>query len=111
MFEEVTSWENLWLAFRKAARGKRRRGSAAGFEHQVADRLIALQADLRTKVYRPEAYRHFYVHEPKRRKISAAPFRDRVVHHAVCNLIEPLFDARFIDHSYANRTGRAHIEP
>jgi retron-type reverse transcriptase len=106
MFAAITTWDNLWLAFQKAARGKRRRGSAAAFEHQVADRLIALQADLRLRAYRPGAYCHFFIHEPKRRKISAAPFGDRVVHHALCNLIEPLFDARFIAHSYANRTGK-----
>ncbi len=106
MFEAVTAWDNLWLAYRKAARRKRRRGSAAAFEHQVADRLIALQGELRGKAYRPDAYCHFYIHEPKRRKISAAPFRDRVVHHAVCNLIEPIFDASFIEHSYANRNGK-----
>ncbi len=46
------------------------------------------------------------IHEPKRRKISAAPFRDRVVHHALCNVIEPLFEARFHPHSYANRQGK-----
>ncbi len=89
-----------------AARGKRRTSSAAAFEHQVADRLIVLQSELSTKTYRPGAYCHFYIHEPKRRKISAAPFRDRVVHHALCNVIEPVFDARFIAHSYANRTGK-----
>lgn len=106
MFDAITSWDNLWLAFRKAARGKRRGASAAGFEHQVADRLLALQVELRTKTYRPGAYCHFVIHEPKRRKISAAPFRDRVVHHALCNLIEPVFEARFIAHSYANRIGK-----
>jgi hypothetical protein len=106
MFREVTAWDNLWLAYRKAARGKRRKASAAAFEHQGADRLLALQADLRLKTYRPGAYCHFFIHEPKRRKISAAPFRDRVVHHALCNLIEPVFDAGFIKHSYANRTGK-----
>ncbi|MGH8578848.1 MAG: reverse transcriptase domain-containing protein [Gammaproteobacteria bacterium] len=106
MFDAITGWDNLWLAYRLAARGKRRMGSAAAFEYQVADRLIALQNDLRMKTYRPGAYRHFFIHEPKRRKISAAPFRDRVVHHALCNVIEPLFDARFIAHSYANRAGK-----
>jgi RNA-directed DNA polymerase len=106
IFEAITAWDNLWLAYRKAARGKRRTGSAAAFEHQVADRLAVLQSDLRTRSYRPGAYRHFFVREPKRRKISAAPFRDRVVHHALCNLIEPLCEARFIEHSYANRAGK-----
>ena len=106
MFDAITDWDNLWRAFRLAARGKRRKRSAAAFEHQVADRLIALQQDLRSKTYRPGAYRHFFIHEPKRRKISAAPFRDRVVHHALCNVIEPVFDAGFIAQSYANRVGK-----
>lgn len=67
---------------------------------------MQLQAQLHDRTYRPGAYHHFFIHEPKRRKISAAPFRDRVVHHALCNLIEPIFDARFIPDSYANRVGK-----
>ena len=67
---------------------------------------MRLQADLQRKTYTPGGYHHFFIHEPKRRKISAAPFRDRVVHHALCNLIEPIFDARFIPDSYANRVGK-----
>lgn len=106
MFDAICRWDNLWLAYRKAARGKRRASSAAVFEHQVADRLVALQTELRGKTYRPGAYCHFVIHEPKRRKISAAPFRDRVVHHALCNVIEPIFEGGFIVHSYANRVGK-----
>jgi len=105
-FEEIAEWDNLCRAARLAARGKRRTGSAAAFEYQIADRLIVLQEELYKKIYRPGGYCHFYIHEPKRRKISAAPFRDRVVHHALCNVIEPMFEARFIDHSYANRVGK-----
>lgn len=106
MFASIVSWDNLWLAYRKAAKGKRGKASAARFEFQVADRLAELQMELTTKTYRPGPYHHFTIHEPKRRKISAAPFRDRVVHHALCNLIEPLFEARFIADSYANRVGK-----
>ena len=106
IFESITTWDNLLRAARLAARGKRRKRSAAAFEHQLADQLIDLQNELRTKTYRPGGYVHFLIHEPKRRKISAAPFRDRVVHHALCNLIEPLFEAQFIAHSYANRNGK-----
>jgi len=106
LFDAVTEWDNLWQAFSVAARGKRRKGSAAAFEQQVADRLVTVQDELRGKTYRPGAYRHFFIHEPKRRKISAAPFRDRVVHHALCRVIEPLFEARFIADSYANRRGK-----
>jgi len=106
IYAAITEWDNLWLAYRKAAKGKRGGASVARFELQVADRLVELQAELRAKTYRPGPYTHFTIHEPKRRKISAAPFRDRVVHHALCNVIEPLFEARFINDSYANRVGK-----
>ena len=90
----------------QAARGKRGKTAAAAFEHQIADRLLRLQDELVNGVYQPGAYQHFTIHEPKRRKISAAPFRDRVVHHALGNVIEPLFEARFHPHSYANRVDK-----
>jgi len=106
LFAAITDWDNLWRAYRLAARGKRRKDSAAAFEQVLADRLIVLQSALRTRSYRPGAYRHFFIHEPKRRKISAAPFVDRVVHHALCNVIEPICEAGFIAHSYANRRGK-----
>ncbi|MBK8046272.1 MAG: hypothetical protein IPK16_03570 [Anaerolineales bacterium] len=63
--------------------GKRSTRSVAGFEYQVADQLVTLQAELLSGAYQPGPYTHFEIHEPKRRKISAAPFRDRVVHHAL----------------------------
>lgn len=106
LFPHIISWENLRLAYQKAARGKRGRQAAAAFEFQIADNLLQLQMELENGRYEPGAYHHFTIHEPKRRLISAAPFRDRVVHHALCNIIEPLFEARFHPHSYANRVGK-----
>ena len=105
-FERISSWESLLEAYRKAACGKRRRESTARFEHQLADRLLELQDELRSFRYRPGPYVNFFIHEPKQRLISAAPFRDRVVHHAICNVIEPWFERRFIFDSYANRVGK-----
>lgn len=93
-------------AYRKAARGKRGKSAAATFEFGLADRLLELRQELTSGTYRPGPYQHFTIHEPKRRLISASPFRDRVVHHALCNIIEPLFEARFYPHSYANRVGK-----
>ena len=78
----------------------------AAFEHQLADKLLALQADLLDGSYRPEGYTHFTIHEPKRRMISAAAFRDRVVHHGLCAVIEPRFERVFIPESFANRIGK-----
>ena len=103
--DAVCVWENLLLAWRKAARGKRGRTATAAFEHQVADKLLALQQALAEGRYRPGRYEHFYIHETKRRRISAAPFPDRVVHHALCNILEPHFERRFQPTSFANRLG------
>jgi len=85
MYSQLTSWDNLSLAYRKAAKGKRGQPNVAAFEHRLEDNLIQLQEELQDKQYRPGGYVSFFIHEPKRRLISAAPFRDRVVHHALCN--------------------------
>ena len=106
MYAQLTSWDNLLLAYRKAAKGKRGKAYVAAFEHRLEDNLIQLQRELTDFSYRPGAYHNFYIHEPKRRLISAAPFRDRVVHHALCNLIEPVFERVFLPTSYANRVGK-----
>ena len=105
-YADLYRWDNLYAAYCQAARGKRGRGPAARFEYRLEDNLVLLQEQLATHTYRLGAYVHFFIHEPKRRLISAAPFRDRVVHHALCNVIEPAFEASFIQHSYANRVGK-----
>ena len=106
LYEQVCDWDNVYLAYRKARKGKRSRPPAASFEFDLETNLVELRRELQEKTYRPGAYTSFYIHEPKRRLISAAPFRDRVVHHALCNVIEPLFDRSFIFDSYANRAGK-----
>ena len=66
----------------------------AAFEYRLEENLFGLQEELQGGAYRPGPYDSFHIHEPKRRLISAAPFRDRVVHHALCNVIGPLFERR-----------------
>jgi len=106
MYDRICSWRNLQLAHQKAARGKRGKAAVAAFEYNLADHLLELQYELVAQTYQPGPYDSFIIHEPKRRLISAAPFRDRVVHHALCNGIEPLFEQSFIADSYANRLGK-----
>ena len=106
LWPQLVSFDNLYLAYRKAARGKRSRPAAAAFEYRLEENLLALQQELKHAAYRPGAYASFLIHDPKRRLISAAPFRDRVVHHALVNVIEPLFERRFIYDTYANRRGK-----
>lgn len=106
LYSQVYDFENLYLSYRAARRAKRDRAEVARFEAWVEDQLFRLQDELRDETYQPGAYRHFYIYEPKKRKISAAPFRDRVVHHALVNVIEPIFERRFIFDSYACRVGK-----
>jgi len=105
-YNQIIEGSNLLRAYRKAAKGKRGKASTALFEFNLGDQIVSLQDELANFTYRPGAYVHFTIHDPKRRRISAAPFRDRVVHHALCTVIEPLFERQFIAHSYANRLGK-----
>lgn len=104
--KQLVEWINLEIAFQNASRGKRGRKATAVFEFYLADNLLHLQQELQQKTYLPSGYKSFYIHEPKRRLISAAPFRDRVVHHALCNITTGFFEKRFIFDSYANRMGK-----
>jgi len=78
----------------------------AAFEYDLEENLIRLREELAAFAYSPGPYRSFYVRDAKRRLVSAASFSDRVVHHALVNVIEPLFEPRFIGDSYANRVGK-----
>jgi RNA-directed DNA polymerase len=78
----------------------------ATFEFDLEHNLLRLEAELRDQAYHPGPYTNFVIHEPKRRLVSAAPFRDRVVHHALCQVIEPIWEARFIPTSFACRVGK-----
>ncbi len=107
LYEQMCTFEHLLAAYQRARRGKRRRADVAAFEFRYEDELLALSEALRTHTYQPGAYRRFAVTENgKRRVISAAPFRDRVVHHALCAQIEPIWEQRFIFDSYASRPGK-----
>lgn len=106
MWERLISFQNLLLAFKQAARGRRGHPAVADFELHLETALPELRAELLEGHYRPGKYVSFTIHDPKKRLISAAPFRDRVVHHALCNLIEPIFEPKFIYDSYANRVNK-----
>jgi len=106
LYPRIYDFENLYLAFHKARRGKRSRPDVATFEMNLELELPRLQDELASETYHPSPYRHFTIYEGKPRRISAAPFRDRVVHHALCNVIEPIWEARFIHDSYACRKGK-----
>lgn len=89
-----------------ALRGKRSRFEACAFHANLETELLRLQRELSSGTYQPGGYRTFRIVDPKPRLISAAPFRDRVVHHALVQVLEPHFEPRFIHHSYACRPGK-----
>lgn len=105
LWQQIIAFENLWQAARQAQRGKRFRPNVLEFNYDLESNLLKLQAELGNRTYQPGEYRTFEITDPKPRLISAAPYRDRVVHHALCNIIVPLIERSFIDDSYANRVG------
>jgi len=106
LFEQVASFNNLLAAARDALRGKRAREPGASFYADLEKQVVDLHAELSADVYSPGDYHYFRIHEPKERLVAAAPFRDRVVHHAIVRVIQPLFERRFIEDSFASRPGK-----
>jgi len=106
LYDKICSSDNLELAYRKARKRKSSRPDVQEFEQKSKENLQKLQQELITETYQPLPLKTFILRDPKTRKISKSDFRDRVVHHAICNLIEPIFEKRFIHDSYANRKGK-----
>ena len=106
LWPRVVAFENLGQAARRAARGKRRRAEAARFLADLEPRALALQRELAAGTWRPGRPFQFEIHDPKRRTITAAPFPDRVVHHALMGVLEPVFERRMMHASFACRRGK-----
>jgi RNA-directed DNA polymerase len=103
IYEEICSYENLETALKRARRGKTLKNYVIEFEKNLKENIFQLRNELLMQTYTPRPLKTFILRDPKTRKISKSAFRDRVVHHAICNIIEPYFDKRFIGDSYANR--------
>ncbi len=106
LWPRVVGFDALWRAGRKARRGKRLRADVGEFEYQLERNLWRLHDELVNHDYRPGAFHTFRIFDPKERWISAAPYRDRVVHHALTAVLEEIFEPTFIHDSYACRRGR-----
>jgi len=106
LYPQIYDFENLCEAYLKARRGHRYDHEVLVFANNLDSELIQLQNELIWKTHKTGPYRKFYVHDPKTRLVAALPFRDRVLQHALCNVVEPLFERKFIFDSYACRSGR-----
>lgn len=106
-FEKVTSFENLYKAYKKAKSGKGFRNSSARFEVLSLDGIHSLKNQLERKTYKISSYHEFMVYEPKERLIKACTFKDKVVQHSLCdNVLLPRLKEEFIDHNYAGQIGK-----
>ena len=106
LYGMICDFDNLMAAYRKARCGHRYTRDVLQFSANLEEELITLHNELVWGTYRTSEYRTFLVFEPKQRQISALPFRDRVVHHALCNIVEPLFERKYIPDSYGCRVAR-----
>jgi retron-type reverse transcriptase len=106
LWDSFISFENIFHAFRAASKGKRYRWESLYFSVDLEIEIITLINNLIWGMYKPKPYRKFYINEPKKRLIAAPAFEDRVVHHALVQIIEPIFQNRFITETYACISGR-----
>jgi retron-type reverse transcriptase len=88
LYGKVCSSENLSLAFRKARKGKSDKWYVKRFEADLDNELLRLKRELEEHTYEPRPLKRFIIRDPKTRVIHASHFRDRVVHHALCNRSE-----------------------
>jgi hypothetical protein len=106
LFEAICAFPNLHAAAKRAAAGKRLHDSIGRFSTRLEAQLFRLREELLARTYRPGPYREKHIVEPKPRMISVAPYRDRVVHHALCAVAMPCFERKMIHDLYSNRAGK-----
>jgi len=106
LFEPLGTLDNLMQAWKKARKGCGKTRESARFFCELERELLSLQSALQAGIWYPSPYRFFEIYDPKQRQIAVAEFRDRVVHHAVVQILEPCYERIFIHDSYATRSGK-----
>jgi len=110
MYSQICSFENLTLAWKNAKKGKTKRRYVKRFQKNLKENLTKIQSELVSLTYRHKELKKFVLRDPKTRKISKSSFRDRVVHHALCLVIVPIFERGFIYDSHANQIGKGTLK-
>ncbi|MDO8460776.1 MAG: reverse transcriptase domain-containing protein [Nanoarchaeota archaeon] len=109
LYNKIISFENLIIAWKKARKGKTKKSYVIDFEKELFYNLLALHYELKYETYYPRPLETFILRDPKTRRISKSDFRDRIIHHAIVNILEPIFDKTFIYDSCANRKGKGNL--
>lgn len=109
LYPKIYDLDNLILAWKKARKHKTKKDYVVEFETNLRENLLNLQEELKNQTYKPKPLRVFILRDPKTRKISKSFFIDRIVHHAIINIIEPIFEKLFIYDCCANRIGKGNL--
>lgn len=105
LFEKIVSAENLFTAWDAFKSDKKMKKDVLQFEWRLEENIFKLTRELKAKTYRHGVYSGFYITDPKRRHIHKAEVRDRILHHAVFNILNPIFEETFISASFSCRVG------
>ncbi|MFW9882659.1 MAG: reverse transcriptase/maturase family protein [Candidatus Thorarchaeota archaeon] len=109
LYPKLCSYKNLELAFRKASKGKNKKDYVIEFKKEINKNLLLLKEELELEKYKPSKLTKFTIKDPKTRLIRKSIFKDRIVHHAVVNILDPIYEPRFIADNYANRLNKGTI--
>lgn len=102
LFEKIVSIDNLYLADKKARKNKSNRNDIKEFDKYKDSLLVRLQSTLIDQTYTTSKYDTFIIREPKERLIFKLPYYpDRIVHHAIMNILEPIWRSVFITNTYS----------
>lgn len=106
LFDKVVDIDNLYRAYEKSRKRKARKYGVKLFEKELKGNIEKLHSELTTGTYRTSEYGVFMIYDPKEREVYRLPFRDRIVHHAIMNILEPIWVSVFISQTYSCIKGR-----
>ncbi len=109
LYEKIYNITNLYIAYKKARKGKTKKAYVIEFEKDLWKNLLKLQEELKNQDYNPKPLKTFILRDPKTRKISKSDFRDRIIHRALIGIVEHIFDKAFIYDSCANRIKKGNL--
>jgi len=106
IYKELYSKENILLAYKKATKGKSSRPDIKEFKKYLFKNLESLHQELKNQTYKPKPLKKFIIRDPKTRTIHKSDFKDRIIHHTLINILEPIYEKTFIHDSFANRKNK-----
>ncbi|AIM37412.1 reverse transcriptase [Sphingobacterium sp. ML3W] len=106
LYDQICSIDNILLADKIARKGKSRQSGVINFDKNYDQNIADIYRELITKTYKTSTYRYETIYEPKERQIAILPYRDRIVHHAIMNILEPVFVSLFTADTYSCIKGR-----